>query len=140
VHLDHASGLLSDWQAPHWAGSSHAPYYTGALRQSHLKPTHAPYLIGTPGLPWGSVEITAWLSRQAVPRSYDVDVCRTIHSWRDRFEIVRYGRLDHDPGRYPLFALIEFQHAVISAVAKVTRIAPADAGGTIIGSPASSAG
>jgi hypothetical protein len=67
--------------------------------------THAPYPIGTPGLPWGAVEIAAWLSRQSVQRSYEVDVCKAILSLRDRFEIVQYGRLDHDPGRYPLYAV-----------------------------------
>jgi Succinylglutamate desuccinylase / Aspartoacylase family len=67
--------------------------------------THAPYPIGTPGLPWGSEEIAAWLSRQTVKRSYEADVCKSVHSLRDRFDVVQYGRLDHDPERFPLFAL-----------------------------------
>lgn len=67
--------------------------------------TQSPYPIGTPGLPWGSGEIAAWLSRQSVRRSYEVDVCKTVLSLRDRFDLVQYGRLDHDPERYPLFAL-----------------------------------
>jgi hypothetical protein len=45
------------------------------------------------------------LSRQTVKRNYEVDVCKTVQSWRDRFDVVQYGRLDHDPKQYPLFAL-----------------------------------
>jgi len=67
--------------------------------------THARYPIGTPGQPWGSEEVAAWLSRQTVKRSYEVDVCKTVHFLRDRFDVVQYGRLEHDPERFPLFAL-----------------------------------
>jgi hypothetical protein len=67
--------------------------------------TLTPYPIGTPGLPWGPAEVAAWLSRQIARRSYEVDVCKAIHAMGDRFEVVQYGRLDHDPERFPLFAL-----------------------------------
>jgi len=67
--------------------------------------TAAPYPIGTPGKPWGSAEVTAWLSRQAIQRSYEADVGKSVQALRDRFDVVQYGRLDHDPARYPLFAL-----------------------------------
>ena len=49
--------------------------------------------------------MSAWLARQAIKRSYEADVCKAVHAFQDRFDIVQYGRLDHDPGRYPLFAL-----------------------------------
>jgi hypothetical protein len=51
------------------------------------------------------VEVAAWLSRQLARRSYDVDVCKPIHVLGDRFDVVEYGRLDHDPERFRLFAL-----------------------------------
>jgi hypothetical protein len=66
---------------------------------------NSPYPIGTPGLPWGSAEIATWLSRQTVKRSYEVDVCKRVHALRDRFDVLQYGRLDYDPGRFPLFAV-----------------------------------
>ena len=67
--------------------------------------THAPYPIGTPGLPWGEAEVAAWLSRQTVKRSYDSDVLGAIDTFRPRYDVVQYGHLDHDPGKYPLFAI-----------------------------------
>jgi hypothetical protein len=67
--------------------------------------THAPYPIGTPGRPWGETEVAAWLTRQTVKRSYAADVLRVIERLKPRFDVVQYGQLDHDPGKYPLFAL-----------------------------------
>jgi hypothetical protein len=67
--------------------------------------THAPYPIGTPGLPWGEAEVAAWLSRQSVKRSYETDVLRMIQSQNSRNDVVQYGCLDYHPGKYPLFAL-----------------------------------
>jgi hypothetical protein len=67
--------------------------------------TQAPYPIGTPGLPWGEAEVAAWLARQTVKRSYEADVLRAIDAARSRFDVVEYGRLGHDPGKYPLFAI-----------------------------------
>ncbi len=67
--------------------------------------THAPYPIGTPGLPWGEAEVAAWLSRQTVKRSYESDVLGAIDAFRSRYDVVLYGHLDHDPRKYPLFAI-----------------------------------
>src|SRR5579859_4458881 len=67
--------------------------------------THAPYPIGTPGLPWGQAEVAIWRSRQTVKRSYETDVLRVIDGLRQRYDVVQYGHLDHDPGKYPLFAI-----------------------------------
>jgi hypothetical protein len=67
--------------------------------------TDASYPIGTPGKPWGPTEVAAWLSRQAIKRSYEAEVGQSIQALRDRFDVVQYGSLDHDPARYPLFAL-----------------------------------
>jgi len=66
---------------------------------------NAPYPIGTPGQPWGDAEVANWLSRQNVKRSYDTDVVRVIDALRSRFDVVQYGHLDYDPGKYPLFAI-----------------------------------
>ena len=68
-------------------------------------PTHAPYPIGTPGLPWGDAEVALWRSRQTVKRSYDADVIRAIEALRSRYEVVQYGRLDYHPDKYPLLAI-----------------------------------
>ena len=59
----------------------------------------------TAGIPWGAEDVSAWLSRQTLKRSYDKDVLRAIRALPPRFEVVEYGRLDYSPARYPLFAI-----------------------------------
>ncbi len=66
---------------------------------------HDPYPIGTPGQPWGAVEVSAWRARQTCKRSYETDVLQAIETLRSRYEVVQYGRLDYHPARYPLFAV-----------------------------------
>ena len=63
------------------------------------------YPIGTPGLAWGADEIQAWRARQQRRRSYAGQVLGVVDGLRDRFEIVRYCRLDYTPDVYPLVAL-----------------------------------
>lgn len=63
-----------------------------------------PFPIGTPGVPWGAAEKAAWLARQSVKRSYASDVLSAESRLSKRFDVVRYGRLDFDPQRYPLLA------------------------------------
>ncbi|MGQ0586218.1 MAG: M14 family metallopeptidase [Gammaproteobacteria bacterium] len=67
-------------------------------------PGRHPYPIGTPGVPWGAPEKAAWLARQRRQRSYADDVLSLQTELGSRFEVVRYGRLDCDPERYPLVA------------------------------------
>jgi len=67
--------------------------------------THAPYPIGTPGVPWGQAEVATWLSRQIFRRSYEADVLRVIETLRSGYDVVQYGRLDYHPDKYPLFAI-----------------------------------
>ena len=67
--------------------------------------THAPFPIGTPGLPWGEAEVADWLSQRRVQRSYKTDVLHVIDTLRSRYDVVQYGHLDYDPDRYPLFAV-----------------------------------
>jgi len=67
--------------------------------------TGSPFPIGTPGIPWGKEEVAAWLSRQTRKRSYESEVLRVVRALSSRYEVVQYGQLDHDPLRYPLFAL-----------------------------------
>jgi len=62
------------------------------------------YPLGTPGVPWGAAEKAAWLARQTRKRSYAADVLSAEAKLGSRFEVVRYGRLDFDPERYPLVA------------------------------------
>jgi hypothetical protein len=72
---------------------------------SDMMTNPAPYPIGMPGKPWGEAEIETWLSRQTVKRSYKADVLRVIESLSSRYNVVQYGHLDHEPVKYPLFAL-----------------------------------
>lgn len=65
----------------------------------------AHYPIGTPGKPWGREEKALWLSRQSIQRSYTTDVLDRIEHLRARFDVTEYGRVDHAPDSYPLFAL-----------------------------------
>lgn len=67
--------------------------------------TQSPYPIGTPGHPWGAAEVAAWRSQQTRKRSYDADVLSVIERLRANFDVVEYGRLDHAPDTYPLFAI-----------------------------------
>jgi hypothetical protein len=64
----------------------------------------ASYPVGTPGVPWGAAEKATWLARQMRQRSYAADVLGVESRLGARFEVVRYGRLDFDPERYPLIA------------------------------------
>src|SRR5690606_6532412 len=62
--------------------------------------------IGTPGMPWGAAEKTAWRARQRQQRNYRDEMVAAIDGLRDRFDVVQYGELDYGTdGRYPLFAL-----------------------------------
>ena len=65
----------------------------------------AAYPIGTPGQPWGKAEVAEWFSQQAVQRSYAADVLSVIDTFRSRFDVSEYGRLDYAPDSYPLFAI-----------------------------------
>ena len=61
-------------------------------------------MIGTPGVPWGPAEKAEWLASRRVQRSYADDVLSAEARLSKRFDVVRYGRLDYDPDRYPLLA------------------------------------
>ncbi|OWQ90323.1 peptidase [Roseateles aquatilis] len=63
------------------------------------------YPIGTPGVPWGTTERTAWRDRQVRSRSYLSDVVEVVEALSDRLEIVRYGQLSDGDDTYPLLAL-----------------------------------
>jgi hypothetical protein len=67
--------------------------------------TEAAYPIGTPGRPWGEADVARWLSRQSVQRSYMKEVVGIIETFRERFDVSEYGRLDYAPDSYPLFAI-----------------------------------
>ncbi|MGH8222490.1 MAG: M14 family metallopeptidase [Woeseiaceae bacterium] len=69
-----------------------------------MKSAQHPYPIGTPGVPWGSPERTAWLARLSRKRSYAADVLAVQAKLGAGFEVLRYGHLDFDPDRYPLIA------------------------------------
>jgi hypothetical protein len=66
---------------------------------------HAPYPIGTPGVPWGPAEVAAWLSRQSRQRSFETDVLAVIDRLRSHLDVEQYGSLEYPPDSYPLFAI-----------------------------------
>jgi hypothetical protein len=74
-------------------------------KASNAMMTPNPYLIGTPGRPWGEAEVAEWRSRQTIKRSYSVDVLSVIDTLSSRFDVLEYGRLDYRPDSYPLFAI-----------------------------------
>ena len=63
------------------------------------------YPVGTPGVPWGTLELAQWRSRQSRLRRYDVDVLPRIDALADRYERIEYGRLDYNGECYALLAL-----------------------------------
>lgn len=65
----------------------------------------AAYPIGIPGQPWGDAERALWRARQVRRRSYADDVIGVVERLRERFDVLRYGQLDYDGERYPLFAI-----------------------------------
>lgn len=65
----------------------------------------ATYAIGTPGVAWGEAEVSAWLARRRVKRSYADDVLSRIEAFRSRHEVFEYGRLDYPPYSYVLHAI-----------------------------------
>ncbi len=67
--------------------------------------SHSPYPIGTLGTAWGELERKTWLARQTLQRRYADDVLTVIDRLRATWTVIEYGRLPHDPARYPLFAL-----------------------------------
>jgi len=61
--------------------------------------------IGTPGQPWGELEVATWQSRQKRKRSFKDEVLGVIERLRARFDVEEYGCLDYPPETYPLLAL-----------------------------------
>lgn len=70
-----------------------------------MSPDRAFYPIGTPGTPWGDAERAQWRARQVRSRSYEADVLAAIEPLRSRFEVIEYGRLEHDGQTFPLLAI-----------------------------------
>jgi hypothetical protein len=64
-----------------------------------------PYDIGTPGTPWGAPERATWRARQHKRRDFGEDVATPVRALSDRFEVVQYGELVYDIGRWPLLGL-----------------------------------
>lgn len=61
--------------------------------------------IGTPGEPWGNAERAEWFDGRSIERSYHNDVLARINDLGTSVEVIDYGSLAIDPGRYPLKAL-----------------------------------
>lgn len=64
------------------------------------------YPIGTPGQPWTDADKAVWYQRRAVQRSYHDEVLSKLQRLGGEFELRRYGALDIDVERYPLFAVV----------------------------------
>ncbi|MEN1940032.1 M14 family metallocarboxypeptidase [Luteimonas sp. MJ246] len=63
------------------------------------------YPIGVPGQPWGDAERVAWREAQRRQRSYRDEVQSAVQDLGTDWELVEYGGLAYDAGRYPLLAL-----------------------------------
>jgi len=65
------------------------------------------YPIGTPGKPWSDDERNQWKESRKYHRSYKEEVLDKLDKLKsnDALEVVQYGALSHNPGRYPLFAV-----------------------------------
>ena len=64
------------------------------------------YPGGSPLVSWGESERSAWLAHVGPPRrSYADDVIAKLEPLKDAFDVVQYGALSQDPGRYPLFCV-----------------------------------
>ena len=64
------------------------------------------YPVGYPLASWGESERSAWLAHVGPPRrSYAADVIAKLEPLKETFDVVQYGALSQDPGRYPLFCV-----------------------------------
>jgi len=71
-----------------------------------MNPTPAPTTILRP---WDAADIAAWRARQTRRRRHDHEVVAPLEALHlaqpERFDLERYGTLDHAPDRHPLLAL-----------------------------------
>lgn len=64
------------------------------------------YPIGSAGTAWGELERAAWIKHAGIiHRSYKEEVVAHIAPLKEKFDVVQYGALSHDPERYPLFCV-----------------------------------
>ena len=67
------------------------------------------YPIGTPGQPWRQEQKLAWREQQTIKRSYQEQVVTKIQMLKQdlaaELDVIQYGALTEDPGRYPLFVM-----------------------------------
>ncbi|HBY87682.1 MAG TPA: peptidase, partial [Colwellia sp.] len=63
------------------------------------------YSIGTKGQPWADEDKALWFSKQAIKRSYQVEVLSKLESLTSSFTMIQYGSLAIDESRYPLYAM-----------------------------------
>jgi hypothetical protein len=63
------------------------------------------YSIGTKGQPWTDEDKALWFSKQAIKRSYQVEVLSKLESLTASFTMIQYGSLAIDESRYPLYAM-----------------------------------
>lgn len=71
-----------------------------------MAPEGKTFPIGTPGQPWGDAEREEWRRTRVVQRSYQEEVISKLEKLDSSvYEVIKYGALEHDPERYPLFAV-----------------------------------
>jgi len=62
--------------------------------------------IGTPGEKWGDAERDTWRSSRTIQRSYKTEVVDKLQALDAAiYDVVKYGALEHDPEKYPLYAV-----------------------------------
>ncbi len=63
------------------------------------------YPIGTPGTPWGAVEVAQWRAAQGRRRSYADEVESRILALASRFDVQAYGQIAYGTEHYALHAV-----------------------------------
>ena len=69
----------------------------------------SPYLIGTPGQPWGAAELAQWRAQQKKQRSYVDDVLSAMERLRVMGDVFPYGEVAYGDEYFPLLA-VRSQH------------------------------
>ena len=79
-----------------------------------------PYHIGVAGEPWGEAERNKWLNEQLVKRSYKEQVLDLLSGVDQRFDLIKYGALQYDRERYPLYVAQSHQFDLTKPTTLVT--------------------
>ena len=84
------------------AGRSTSAIHCGRVQDQTIERF---YPIGTPGQPWTDADKATWFERRQIQRSYQDEVLSKLQRLDGALALRRYGALDIDAERYPLYAV-----------------------------------